>query len=90
MNLIYDDEKKILHTKNNEALYTLTNKVPVILIQESSPVSSQLHQNVKSGFAYADHYQKDAEVYDYFSGNEISATKKEIERLHETIIKKCS
>jgi 2-polyprenyl-3-methyl-5-hydroxy-6-metoxy-1,4-benzoquinol methylase len=85
--LIYDEEKKTLHTNNKGLLYTITHEVPVILIKESTKVTSQLHQNVKSDFDYADHYQKDAEVYDYFSNNEINVTKKEIERLHETIIK---
>ena len=85
--LFYDEEKKILHTKNNERIYTITNNVPVILTKESTSVASQLHHNVNTNFNYADHYQKDAEVYDYFNNNEISATKKEIERLHEAIIK---
>ena len=85
--LIYDKEKKILHTKRNESVYKIVDEVPLILIENSIPVSSPLHQNVNTGFNYAHHYQKDSEEYDYFSNNEISATKIEIKRLHETIIK---
>ena len=61
--------------------------VPVILTGESMSATSSLHRNMNTSFEYANHYQKDAEVYDYFNNNEISATKKEIQRLHEAIIK---
>jgi len=86
--LIYDKEKKVLHTGRNESTYKITDDVPLILIDESIPVSSPLHQNLNTSFNYAHHYQKDSEVYDYFNNNEISATKTEIERLHEAIIKR--
>lgn len=85
--LIYNKEKEVLSTGRGNVVYKIMDDVPVILIDQPITVSSPLHQNVNSGFNYAHHYQKDAEVYDYFKGNEIGATKTEIERLHETIIK---
>jgi 2-polyprenyl-3-methyl-5-hydroxy-6-metoxy-1,4-benzoquinol methylase len=85
--LIYDEEQKILYSPNKESSYKITDDVPVILTENSMQVTSPLHQNMNTGFNYADHYQKDAEVHDYFNKTEINATKNEIERLHETIIK---
>ena len=83
--LVYDEAKNILHTDGYENIYKILEKVPVLLSGEAF-VTSPLHQNFKTDFNYQEHYQKDAEVYNYFKEEENIATKNEIRRLHEAII----
>jgi 2-polyprenyl-3-methyl-5-hydroxy-6-metoxy-1,4-benzoquinol methylase len=85
--LIYDPSENCLHAKNDGRVYKIFDKVPILLDQGTTIASTPLHQNVHMGFNYGDHYQKDAEVYDYFEDCENRATKNEIQRLHEAIVK---
>ncbi len=86
--LTFDKEKKILYSKESKHIYSITDKVPVLLKKPADELTSEPHTLLHTNFNYTDHYQKDAEVYDYFSTNEIAATKQEIKRLHQEIIKR--
>lgn len=86
--LIYNKEKKIFYTKTNGSIYPVPDEIPVILINPQKPVESILHRNMNTAFNYADHYQKDALTFNYFSKIETRATRSEIKRLHQAIIKK--
>lgn len=48
--------------------------------------TSEQHRSQQSDFRYADHYQKDAEIFDYFAGWEDEAATHENRRLREMII----
>jgi 2-polyprenyl-3-methyl-5-hydroxy-6-metoxy-1,4-benzoquinol methylase len=52
-----------------------------------SVLKSDLHREYNSDFNYGDHYQKDAELFDYSEKDMPEVTKNEINRLHESIIK---
>ncbi len=86
--LAFDKEKKILFTQNNNSQFPVINDVPVILCEHQNITTTSLHSQLHTNFNYKDHYEKDAEVYDYFGNNEVNATKQEIKRLHEEIINK--
>ncbi len=86
--LIYNKEKKFFYTKTNGSIYPVPDEIPVILINPQKPVESILHRNMNTAFNYADHYQKDALTFNYFSKIETRATRSEIKRLHQAIIKK--
>ena len=85
--LLYNEARNILHTDDDEGIYEISEEVPVILPKESAFVTPALHQNFKTGFNYIEHYQKDAGFYDYFVNEESKATRNEIRRLHEAIVK---
>ncbi|MEP6928249.1 MAG: class I SAM-dependent methyltransferase [Ginsengibacter sp.] len=85
--LIYDETQNVLHTDEHENIYEIIEEVPVILSSKiGASVTSPLHQKLKTNFNYSEHYQKDAEVYNYFKEEENAATRNEIRRLHEAII----
>jgi 2-polyprenyl-3-methyl-5-hydroxy-6-metoxy-1,4-benzoquinol methylase len=84
--LVYDEAQNVLRTVDYENIYQIFGDVPMILPKEVSFVTSSLHQNLKTNFNYPEHYEKDAEVHNYFKEEENAATKDEIRRLHEAII----
>ncbi len=86
--LIYNEGKKTLSSKNSETIYVVKNNIPVILPGKEPVVHSSLHDNLHTGFNYAEHYEKDATVYDYFEKVKGRATRNEIRRLQEAIIDK--
>jgi 2-polyprenyl-3-methyl-5-hydroxy-6-metoxy-1,4-benzoquinol methylase/uncharacterized protein YbaR (Trm112 family) len=69
--------------------YRIFENVPVLLADAGMKNSgSDLHSQFHSDFNYADHYNKDANHFDYFKEEEAAATKEEIRRLHQVIIKR--
>ncbi len=84
--LLFDETKNILHTDDYQNIYTISGEVPVLLFKDPAFAKSDLHENLNTSFNYPEHYQKDAEVYNYFKEEENIVTKNEIRRLHETII----
>lgn len=85
--LLNDESKMILHTEDYKSIYTVLEDVPVILPASIHlNVETNLHKSFETGFNYPAHYQKDAEVYNYFKEEENISTKNEIRRLHEAII----
>jgi 2-polyprenyl-3-methyl-5-hydroxy-6-metoxy-1,4-benzoquinol methylase len=51
---------------------------------------SDIHKKYNSDFNYSDHYQKDAELFDYSEQDLPEVTKNEIKRLHDSIISEIS
>jgi 2-polyprenyl-3-methyl-5-hydroxy-6-metoxy-1,4-benzoquinol methylase/uncharacterized protein YbaR (Trm112 family) len=85
--LAYDETQNTLNTDDHRNIYKISGEVPVILPREISLATSAVRRNFETGFNYTEHYKKDAEVQDYFKEEENIATRDEIRRLHEAIIK---
>ncbi|MFQ5445818.1 MAG: methyltransferase domain-containing protein [Saprospiraceae bacterium] len=87
--LQYYTTAKELTNEKTGTRYKVENGVPVLLPAEPAQVAehSRLHSEQGSAFDYADHYQKDAEHFDYFKAHEDGASRHENRRLHETIIR---
>ena len=77
-----------LQTAGGGQAYEVVGSVPVLLPQNARETSAQAeqHERFDSRFFYVDHYQADAELFDYFEDFENGATIHEMRRLHETII----
>ena len=84
--LVFEKTRNILQTDDHKSVYKILGEVPVILPVEASFVPSPLHQNLKTNFNYSGHYEKDAEIHNYFKEEDNLATKDETRRLHEAII----
>jgi 2-polyprenyl-3-methyl-5-hydroxy-6-metoxy-1,4-benzoquinol methylase len=70
-------------------VYPILENVPVLLSdREKKNTNSDLHSQFHSDFNYADHYNEDANHFNYFKEEESRATKEEIRRLHQAIIKR--
>jgi 2-polyprenyl-3-methyl-5-hydroxy-6-metoxy-1,4-benzoquinol methylase/uncharacterized protein YbaR (Trm112 family) len=70
-------------------VYPILENVPVLLPdRERKNTNSDLHSQFYSDFNYADHYNEDANYFNYFKDEESRATKEEIRRLHQMIIKR--
>ncbi len=78
-------EKIINKTSGNE--FAVLSGIPIIKdTQEQKGLgSTKLHENHSSTFQYLSHYEKDAELFDYFEVTPCEATKHEERRLHESI-----
>ena len=79
-----------LHMNNPDASvnYHVTDDVPVILIKDSGPALSALHEKYQSSFNYKEHYDNDAEFFDYFEPDEFYATKEERRRSRQALMSK--
>ncbi len=68
--------------------YDIQEDIPVLLPPANAKKVSKdaLHKRTDTAFDYQDHYQKDAEFFDYFESYEDGATRHEERRLHEAII----
>jgi SAM-dependent methyltransferase len=77
--LVWNAAKQALFTEDGLESYPLRNGVFELLPKEENLAA-------KDGFDYADHYQKDAELFDYFQAWEDPAAVHENQRLHEMIL----
>ncbi len=85
--LIYNEKENSLSCQSEPEQFKVTGSMPVILLQQAEqPALDPLHQQYHSVFSYTDHYQKDAESFDYFEEYADGATRHENKRLHETIL----
>ena len=80
--------------KNNLSLdaiekYEIVDDVPVVLIKQDILNESALHKKLNSTFNYFEHYEKDAEYFNYFE-EESKITLNERIRSREAIINKVS
>ena len=79
--------KDFLSSENK--MYPILENVPVLLPgPQKSHTNSDLHSQFHSDFNYADHYNEDANHFNYFEEEQSRATKEEIRRLHQAIIKR--
>jgi len=68
--------------------YEIIEGVPQIVNGNSNIIRpSELHENQHSIFNYTEHYQADAGLFDYSEECESPATRHEIRRVHESILK---
>jgi 2-polyprenyl-3-methyl-5-hydroxy-6-metoxy-1,4-benzoquinol methylase len=77
--LLWNADKQALFTADGQESYPFKEGVFNLLPQTTN-------KQEKGEFDYADHYQKDAEVFDYFKAWEDPAAVHENQRLHEMIL----
>lgn len=86
--LVFDEQIGKFINQSNRASYELRDQVPVLLPRRyhNTPNTSPLHQDTQTTFDYIDHYQKDAEFFDYFKEPVSREEEHEERRLHEAIL----
>jgi 2-polyprenyl-3-methyl-5-hydroxy-6-metoxy-1,4-benzoquinol methylase len=75
---------------NTNSKYSIIDNVPIIMVQneaEKVDNKSALHNEMKTDFDYVEHYNKDAEFFNYFEDDQYSTTKNERERSRQSIKK---
>ena len=82
-------ERSLLVSKDSEEEFLFSDNVAYLLLPDSlnDIKKTELHERYKSDFVYKEHYQKDAEFFDYFQEYESNATNHENERLHQAIFR---
>ena len=77
-----------LFSSSQQHFYDIIEQVPILLPKKPLAISSRgaIHQSTKTKFDYQDHYQKDAEYFNYFKPFEDGATIHENQRLHQMIL----
>lgn len=88
--LAYEADQQKLIDEQTKEVFDIQNGVPVLLPKDAGERSVEvtLSNGVRAKFFYLDHYQQDAEVFDYFEGFQHSAARHENRRLHEMILRK--
>lgn len=74
--LFWSADRKSLHGQNGRLFFTQKNGCLRLLPEQAE----------KGDFAYREHYQADAEVFDYYAGWEDPAAVHENQRLHQMIL----
>ncbi|MEM0992183.1 MAG: methyltransferase domain-containing protein [Bacteroidota bacterium] len=84
--LALDEDQQQL--KNQDRTYAIRDRIPLLLPQQAEDLelTSAKHDDLQSTFKYVEHYQRDAQHFDYFQSPTDGATLHENRRLHETII----
>lgn len=60
-------ENNVLKCNDCSESFPIKNSIPVMLVKNKwASKESKLHKEFGSTFEYIDHYQKDAQEYDYF------------------------
>jgi 2-polyprenyl-3-methyl-5-hydroxy-6-metoxy-1,4-benzoquinol methylase len=75
---------------NENTSFTILDNVPIIILQNKAKKlenKSALHNEMKTDFDYVEHYNKDAEFFNYFKDDQYSTTKNERERSRQSIKK---
>ncbi len=67
--------------------FDVKDDVPRMITGTSARSNSQVHRDMKSDFNYREHYERDAEVFNYFDPAYDSATQSETHRLRQTIMR---
>lgn len=80
-----DDGKNLI---SKDEKYPIVEDVPRMVVGNPVESDSQVHSDMNSTFDYRDHYEKDAQVFNYFHEYDTPATKAEAKRLHQTIARK--
>jgi 2-polyprenyl-3-methyl-5-hydroxy-6-metoxy-1,4-benzoquinol methylase len=86
----YNEKLNVLKSIKSDVVYSVHDDVVIILEPNKNDIlpSDELHRKYKTPFNYQEHYQKDAEHFDYFNENESIVSKHESRRLHENIFKR--
>lgn len=82
------EKNKITALDDKHYASRIEEAIPIILPRRESAGmhATALHQKADSVFSYIDHYQKDAEFFDYFRPYENSIVRDELLRLHQSIM----
>lgn len=89
--LIYDSDTDTLFSRDSEHKYPIIESIPKIIVAENKSVETpDLHKKLNTSFNYIDHYSIDADSFDYSEKNLSGITKNEFRRLHESILREIS
>lgn len=85
--LLQDKTGKVLRSQDGSEVYPVRQGVPQLLAPVTASVASvaDAHRKLDTTFRYREHYEKDAELFDYFLKYEDGASRHEAQRLHELI-----
>ena len=86
--LQYDSPSGQLVDPVHQDRFAIKENVPILLsaVEESALTETKLHADADSKFHYKEHYQVDAETYDYFKVTTNTIEKEEHKRLHQVIL----
>jgi len=86
--LLYDDANHLLLDEVAHAQYKIKNGVPILLPKDAKErwMEVTMSNGMRARIFYADHYERDADAFDYFQEQEDGASRHENRRLRETII----
>jgi len=83
-NLEFDSTHNSLSSK--QFTYSIENNVPILLPKVTKDFQiDKIHKDFDTNFDYAEHYQKDAESFDYILGHDVATTDHEFRRIRESI-----
>jgi 2-polyprenyl-3-methyl-5-hydroxy-6-metoxy-1,4-benzoquinol methylase len=89
--LLFDNTSNSLRSSISGNSYSLIESIPRIIIEDNQSITKpELHRMHDTDFKYRDHYQKDADLFDYSEKNISELTKNEFSRLRESIIREIS
>ena len=84
--LIFKSESSTWASPSNQ--YRVKESVPILLQSKKQTIGTdELHERYQTDFDYQEHYQKDAEFFDYFETATSATERNEINRLHQSIIR---
>ena len=86
--LQYDEASQQLRDPAHNDSFSIKEQVPVLLTkdEDAALLHTEAHDAAGSQFHYKEHYQADAETYDYFKESESGAEREEHKRLHQYIL----
>jgi len=86
--LQYDEAGRQLYDPIHTDRFDIKDNVPVLLTEdeETALTTTDLHEAAGSVFHYKEHYQHDAETYNYFKENTHPVEREEHNRVHEYIL----
>ncbi len=85
--LTYDEQRQVLRSTTGQS-YPVAAGVPDLLVRSPEPAvapRATVHGSVGTTFAYADHYERDADYFDYFAPSTDGAYQHDQLRVHQTI-----
>jgi SAM-dependent methyltransferase len=89
--LYFDNSSNTFKSSSLGKSYSLVESIPRIMVDDNQSVANlDFHYIYDSDFKYSDHYQKDADLFDYSEQNLSAMTRNEFNRLRESIIREIS
>jgi 2-polyprenyl-3-methyl-5-hydroxy-6-metoxy-1,4-benzoquinol methylase/uncharacterized protein YbaR (Trm112 family) len=82
--LIYSKDNNYLISEKSGIKYNISGSIPILLSDHSAYFDQIIKDTAFQDFDYIDHYQNDAELFDYFEERR-GATKDDERRIYETI-----
>jgi 2-polyprenyl-3-methyl-5-hydroxy-6-metoxy-1,4-benzoquinol methylase len=89
--LHFDESSDTLICSSSGNCYLLVEGIPRIIVNDNQSVrKSDLHKDHDTEFKYSDHYQKDADIFNYSEKEIPAVTREEFRRLRESILSEIS